>query len=35
VNSIYLLSSEDLVICKKAKEMTDAALARYKLQLAT
>ena len=35
VNSIYLLSSEDLSICKKAKEITDEALARYKLQLAT
>jgi hypothetical protein len=35
VNSIYLLSPEDVMICKKAKEMTDAALSRYKLQLAT
>jgi hypothetical protein len=34
-DSIYLLYSEDVLICKKAKEITDAALARYKLQLAT
>jgi hypothetical protein len=33
VNSIYLLYPEDVLICKKAKEITDAALDRYKLQL--
>jgi len=34
-DSIYFLYPEDVLICKKAKEITDAALTRYKLQLAT
>ena len=34
-DSIYHIYSEDVLICKKAKEITDAALARYELQLTT
>jgi hypothetical protein len=34
-DSIYHIYSEDVLICKKAKEITDAALARYELQLST